>query len=136
MRIFRKIINVCFCIFLLFLGIAVWILYDFGYFLPVTNIAIGGADWNGNWYDSYEYIEDMNKENYGFVTDKRIARNDGFYLLYSLKGDINKERNAIAIVDGDNRDQLCIKSGYENPLDGDMTGGIMGGDYDSYEVFF
>lgn len=120
----KHLLRVCLIILAFCLLVIMWIKYEFGDFLPTTHIAIAAVDWNGS---SYTLMDEDKQFEYVFVTGKWLARdnNSVAYFLHSLKGDVKKEYNVVAVTDNDNRDQLFIKNGYEIPLEGKLTGSVM-----------
>lgn len=127
----KQLLKVCLIILALFLLVVMVIKYEFGDFLPTTHIAIAAVEWAGS---SYTLMDEDKQSEYIFVTGKWLARDDNSvaYFLHSLKGDVKKEYSVVAVSDSDNRDQLFIKNGYEIPLEGKITGGVMTFESTSY----
>lgn len=96
----------------------IWFKNENGDFLPEAHIAIERVRWNGDIYSLCSHDKCY------FEVDKPIAK-DGSYRLYSLKGDINHEYNTVAKSDGDNADELYVKSGYRIPGGGKVTGAVI-----------
>lgn len=72
-----------------------------------------------NYPNNYVFLFDINNP---------VARDDDYNFLYSLKGDKKKEHKLLISGGKDDHDgpQLCIQKGYEIPLTGELTGGILG----------
>ncbi|RFZ78427.1 hypothetical protein DS742_13440 [Lacrimispora amygdalina] len=102
-----------------------WIIWGTGYFLPVTQIAEVSVEWKGNQYHPTDINEEEEHIKYAYRIDKSVARSERYDILYLLKGDKNKEYNVLVTADPEGERQLWIKNGYEIPLDGEITGGIL-----------
>lgn len=127
----KQLLRLCLIILAFFLFAFMWIKYELGDFLPTTHIAIAAVEWQGS---SYTLMDEDKQSEYIFVTGNCLARDDNSvaYFLHSLKGDVKKDYNVVAVSDNDNRDQLFLKTGYRIPLKGNITGGVMTFESSSY----
>ncbi|WP_313152263.1 hypothetical protein [Lacrimispora sp.] len=123
-----KAIKPVWIILIICLLFILWIIQETGYFLPVAEeINNAWVDWKENRY--YVYDRGEYPDDYVFLFDinKPAVRDEEYTFLYALKGDRKKEYKVLAKeynIDYDGP-QLCIQEGYEIPLDGEITGGIL-----------
>jgi len=130
MHVINKIkeIKLVWIILIICLLFIFWIIQQTGYFLPVAEeINNGWVEWKGKEYDVYDKGDYPDDYVFLFDINKPVARDEEYTFLYSLKGDRNKEYNVLIKEGNSDHDgpQLCIKEGYEIPLDGEITGGIL-----------
>lgn len=124
-----KAIKPVWIILIICLSFIFWIIWGTGYFLPVTHIAEAAVEWKGNQYHPNEINEEGEHIKYAYRIDKSVARSERYDILYLLKGDKNKEYNVLATADPEGERQLWVKYGYEIPLEGKITGGILRNDF-------
>ncbi|WP_143322430.1 hypothetical protein [Clostridium sp. HBUAS56010] len=123
-----KAIKPVWIILIICLSFILWIILKTGYFLPLTSHQSNSwVEWQGKKYDVYDKGDYPDDYVFLFNINKPVARDEEYNFLYSLTGDQKKEYNVLIMEGKDDHDgpQLCIQEGYEIPLDGEITGGIL-----------
>ena len=102
----------------------VFIIYNKVIFLPDAQIGVKYAHWNNK-----DYVREE-KGVWVYELDKKVAKNDWGYYLYSLKGDKNKDYHVLCpiIANEDENHLLYVESGFEITTEGEVTGIIVAKD--------
>lgn len=93
-------------------------------FFTNAQIGVKYARWNNK-----DYVREE-KEEWFYELDKKVAKNEWGYYLYSLKGDKNKDYHILwpSIANEDDNHLVYIESGFQIPTEGEVTGIIVAKD--------